>query len=228
MGCMPNDTRCFDNEKPQHTVTVSSFQMMTTEVTNEQYARFMNYNGDVKCGPYYCITLYSSERQITKIDDVWYAKTGYENRPMMSVTSHGAKAYCNWVGARLPNEAEFEYAARGGTTTIFYCGDDVECLDDIAWHKNNSYNHSHPIATKEPNAFGLYDILGNVSEWTSERWHDNYDDYPTSGTDWEGGSDYYYAIRGGNWEALYYLRPSFRYDVHHAEYGDLLGFRCVR
>lgn len=83
-------------------------------------------------------------------------------------------------GYRLPTEAEWEYAARAGTTTVYYCGDNSSCLKDIAWYNINANNKIKPVAQKTPNAFGLYDISGNVWEWV---WDYYSQDYGANATD---------------------------------------------
>jgi len=97
---------------------------------------------------------------------------------------------------RLPSEAEWEYACRAGTT-----GDAYGDLDKIAWYKKNSGEKTHPVGGKQANAFGLYDMLGNVSEWCADYWHDNYKGAPTDGSKWiKGGNRYFQGLyRGGSW-----------------------------
>jgi len=106
-----------------------------------------------------------------------------------------AKEFCELVGGRLPSEAEWEYAARAGTTTKYYCGDAPSCLDGIAWYFDNSNNQTHPVGQKTPNAFGLYDMLGNVWEWVADCRHDNYNDAPPTGGVWAGGDCFYRNIQ---------------------------------
>ena len=88
--------------------------------------------------------------------------------PIVNVSWDDAQAYCGWMGGRLPTEAEWEYAARGGSTEARYGN-----LDDIAWYGKNSGNQTHDVAQKRANGFGLYDMLGNVWEWVSD-WYDQY------------------------------------------------------
>jgi formylglycine-generating enzyme required for sulfatase activity len=97
---------------------------------------------------------------------------------------------------RLPSEAEWEYGCRAGTTGDYY-GD----LDRIAWYAANSGDKTHPVGEKQPNAFGLYDMLGNVQEWCGDYWHDNYKGAPTDGSKWIKGGDRVFRgmFRGGRW-----------------------------
>ena len=97
---------------------------------------------------------------------------------------------------RLPSEAEWEYACRAGTT-----GDTYGDLDKIAWVRDNSDDKTHPVGGKQPNAFGLYDMLGNIQEWVGDYWHDNYKGAPTDGSKWLKGGDRVFRgmFRGGRW-----------------------------
>ena len=128
---------------------MSSFQILETEVTEAQYSAVMDANPSCNGG----------------------AGRGADS-PVECVNWFNARTFCEAIGGRLPTEAEWEYAARGGTTTRYYCGDDAECLDDIAWYDNNSSLVKHSVKGKAPNAFGLYDMLGNVWEWTAD-WYDS-------------------------------------------------------
>jgi formylglycine-generating enzyme required for sulfatase activity len=96
---------------------------------------------------------------------------------------------------RLPSEAEWEYACRAGKQQE-YCGSDD--VNSVAWHDGNSSNTTHPAAGKQANAFGLYDMSGNVWEWVADSWHDNYTGAPTDGSAWQGSSTKR-VLRGGSW-----------------------------
>jgi formylglycine-generating enzyme required for sulfatase activity len=126
---------------------------------------------------------------------------------------------------RLPTEAEWEYACRAGTT-----GDYAGNLDAMAWYDANSSAKTHPVGTKQPNAFGLYDMHGNVMEWCQDWYHLNYDGAPVDGSAWEkGGSHKMRVYRGGSW-----VSPAFP-EAHSANRGYgapdrqlyFLGFRLV-
>ena len=97
---------------------------------------------------------------------------------------------------RLPSEAEWEYAARAGTT-----GDRYGSVDAIGWHNDNSGRRTHPVGQKAPNGWGLHDMLGNVWEWVEDCWHNGYGGAPTDGTAWTTGGDCNRRVlRGGSWE----------------------------
>ena len=221
MGCSAGDNTCKADEKPPHQVRITkAFEMGRYEVTQAQWKAVMNANESDFVG---------------------------DNNPVESVTRAEAIDFANRLSMRndgykyrLPTEAEWEYAARAGTTGATYGP-----LSDIAWYGKNSNDESHPVGGKKPNAWGLYDMLGNVREWTADTWNPNY--YATSPVDDPPGGPPNYGergqpgfqggagvalpvIRGGGWphpeEALrvtdryHYFGPTLRLND--------LGFRLVR
>lgn len=144
--------------------------------------------------------------------------------PVETVNWDGARAYCATVGMRLPTEAEWEYAARAGGTAARY-GD----LDAIAWYDKNSGNQAHEVGQKEPNAWKLYDMLGNVSEWMGDWYDANY--YSQSSLARSARSVIgfkYRTLRGGSWDSYTILmRVSYRSRLLPGNRGILVGFRCV-
>ena len=131
-------------------------------------------------------------------------------RPMENVNWHEADAYCRTVGKRLPTEWEWEIAARAGSATRFYWGDSMD--DAYAWHKNNAGKQTHPVGEKKPNAYGLFDMAGNVWEWTASD-HEN------------GGK----VQRGGSWRnSGISQRSSHRIMSNPVFRYHYVGFRCAR
>jgi formylglycine-generating enzyme required for sulfatase activity len=126
---------------------------------------------------------------------------------------------------RLPSEAEWEYACRAGKDSP-YCGGDH--LYSVAWYGDNSESTTHPVGRKQANAFGLYDMSGNVWEWVQDWKHENYNGAPTDGSAWEGGGKYR-VLRGGSWNYdSQNLRAANRYDDGPSEWSNLSGFRLAR
>ena len=220
MGCSPGDDACAEDEKPPHEVIVSSFEMLETEVTEAQWAAVVPGDPAPSCD---------------------YHGGGEADSPVECVDWDEAVAVCGAVDpkGRLCTEAEWEYAARGGTTTKYYCGDLASCLGDIAWYYTNSNDgpgvHKHDVKGKAPNAYGLYDMLGNVWEWVEDCWHGDYDLNNDGEGDWTVGypawtencSGSYRVGRGGSYDG--YLRVSYRYDHLPSYVHDFgLGLRCCR
>jgi formylglycine-generating enzyme len=170
MGCSPGDSECDNREKPAHKVTITrGFWMGQTEVTVAAYARYAKATG-------------KSNNEASANAEL----------PVVNVSWDEANGYCKSVGMRLPTEAEWEYAARAGSTASRY-GD----LDKIAWFNGNSNGKTHEVGQKQPNAWGLYDMLGNVQQWTAD-WYAPY----TAGsqTDPHGPSTgRARVVRGASW-----------------------------
>ena len=132
-----------------------------------------------------------------------------DNRPVEHVSWDSAQSFITELNTatgltfRLPSEAEWEYACRAGTTTRFYWGDDLSYTDigNYAWYNDNSSNQTHDVGTAggtgHPNAFGLYDMSGNVWEWCQDWFHDSYTGAPADGSAWESPTSSYRVFRGG-------------------------------
>ena len=212
MGCSPGDTECGSEEKPRHQVTITKgFWLGQTEVTVGAYKGFtmatgqqMPPNNNLNGGP---------------LNAGW----GDEAMPIVNVSWDDAHEYCTWAGGRLPTEAEWEYAARAGTTESRYGP-----IDHVAWYASNSGNKTHDVAQKRPNAFNLYDMLGNEWEWVNDWYGENY--YPASPErDPQGPeSGQFRVLRGGSY-ALdpRYVRASSR-GRYNPGWLDFGGLRCVR
>jgi formylglycine-generating enzyme required for sulfatase activity len=144
-------------EFPAHTVTLEAFEMSATEITVGQYQ--------------VCVAAGACEEKVSEesSDSSGDAEdTSDGSLPVVNVSWHDAAAYASWAGGRLPTEAEWEYAASGGEGHEFAGSDEVS---DVAWTQSNSEFRIHPVGGKAPNAFGLYDMSGNVFEWVSD-WYD--------------------------------------------------------
>ena len=132
---------------------------------------------------------------------------------------------------RLPSESEWEYACRAGTTTRYYWGDDPSYtqIGTYAWYGSNSGNTTHTVGTRQPNAWGLYDMSGNVWEWCEDCWHSNYTGAPTNGDPWLSSSSSYRVLRGGSWiDDGDFCRSAYRGSYYPSDRGNYYGFRLVR
>ncbi len=189
----------YDNEKPIHSVTVSDFYIGKYEVTNAQFVEFLNAKGNQREGGDTWLDIDSKHCQIYKDNGIFKVKDGKENYPVMEVTWYGARACAQWLGGRLPSEAEWEYAARGGNKSKGYKYSGSNIIGHVAWYSNNSGRHTHTVGTKKANELGIYDMTGNVWEWCEDTEHDNYNGAPTDGTAWVGNNYMLRMRRGGSW-----------------------------
>ncbi|MCA9129784.1 MAG: SUMF1/EgtB/PvdO family nonheme iron enzyme [Planctomycetales bacterium] len=215
MGSPDSDQDAYNFEKPQHRVTLSQdYYLGTTEVTQGQWEAVMGttpWRGKtyVQEGSNYSATYVSWE------DAIEFCK---------KLSSLEGKSY------RLPTEAEWEYACRGGTTTAYSFGADASQLSRYAWFNENAWDqdekYAHPVAQKMANPFGLYDMHGNVYEWCSD-WHGEYSS--GSVTDPRGpGRGSYRVSRGGSWNFnARYCRSAYRINGSPDYRNDYLGFRVA-
>ncbi len=202
MGAPASDTHKNKDEQPQHKVEVDAFWMQAHEVTWDEYRLFMfeTQGGDAA----HKDALVDGVSRPTKPYVEMSFGMGINGYPAISMTQHAANKYAEWLSAktgefyRLPTEAEWEYACRAGTTTAYSFGDDPSKLGDYAWYSANSQGQYQKVATKKPNPWGLYDMMGNVMEWTL----DQYEPY-SSGAEsnpWvKATKSYPHAVRGGSW-----------------------------
>jgi len=229
------------DESPQHLVSLRSFAIGKYDVTRGEYAVFVRETGYPPgdgCG--------HDGGQWHKQAGVNWQNPGFsqtDRDPVVCVSWKDARAYVSWlhgkvrgsrpdsaVGAyRLPSESEWEYAARGGTTTRFWWGDDDAFAADHAWFEGNSNGQTHAVGFKPANPFGLFDMVGNVWQWTEDCYADSYADAPTDGMASEIEDACYRVDRGSSWfYPTWMLRPAVR-ERNPAEYRDMMmGFRVAR
>jgi formylglycine-generating enzyme required for sulfatase activity len=237
MGCSQGDNECDADEKPPHEVTITKgFWMDQTAVT---VGAWKKYRAATRAA-----ALPTSIGDFKNLNEA----SGNDTMPAVAMTWDEANAYCKWDKGRLPTEAEWEYAARAGNETSRYGK-----IDDIAWYADNSGkqridsleiwnkdqsnywkrlalngNGPHPVALKQPNDWKLYDMLGNVWQWTAD-WYDEKYYTAAAATDPTGpASGQYRALRGGSWVIdARNVRVSYRLRIPPDNRLSLIGFRCV-
>jgi formylglycine-generating enzyme required for sulfatase activity len=219
-----------EDERPEHQVYLDAYYIDVYEVTNELYARFLNEMGNKEEGGESWL---DASRIIFQSTSGWVVDPLYADHPVVMVSWHGASAFCEWRGARLPTEAEWEKAARGGLEGKLYpWGDDLPTY--TLGMENGAQFGDHgdttvPVGSFAPNDYGLYDLAGNVIEWVADWYTINY--YAESPSENPKGptiSDSH-VIRGGSWvNDAYELRVSSRHwGFPNAKYTNY-GLRCVR
>ncbi len=218
MGSPENEEEISGRESPQHQVILQPFYMSKYPITQNQYQAIMGKNPS-------------------------HFKGG--NRPVEFVSWYDATEFCQKLSQktgktyRLPRESQWEYACRAGTTTPFYFGETIT-TDLVNYNGNYTYGNSPKgkyrkqttdVGIFPPNAFGLYDMHGNVWEWCADNWHDNYEGAPIYGSAWQENDEkeHYPVLRGGSWYFNpYFCRSAFRnLNSRRDDYDGNVGFRIV-
>lgn len=208
MGCTEEQSSCDDDETPVRQVQVSSFSIGKYQVTQDLWEAVMGKNP-------------SRFRNCPRcpVENVGWDDTKMFLKKLNALTGEHY---------RLPTDAEWEYAARGGqkSQASLYVGSDD--LDSVAWYDKNSGNRVHQVGQKQPNGLGLYDMSGNVWEWIEDCWNKTYPGPPTDGSAWKSRNCSRHMLRGGAWTSYpRYLRSSNRYWNLSAFLRDDVGFRLV-
>ena len=225
---MGND-RGEEDEKPAHPVRVSSFYMDKFAVTQKSFEGLMGTNPSKFKGP---------DRPVERVS--WLAAVKYCNMRSLKEGLHPCydpeTLACNFEadGYRLPTEAEWEYACRAGSTTDYSFGNDPALLREYGWFKDNSGEATNPVGEKRPNAWGLHDMHGNVSEWCNDFYAE--DAYRRSGGDDPRGpaTGEKRVLRGGNWRSDASQCRSSARSAETPGFADVCfgyeayGFRCAR
>ncbi len=249
---LPNERR--GRSVPQHLITIRhKLAIAKFDVTRDEYAQFVAETN--RLDPDSCLTVNASGTDFIATNGNWHSpgfpQTGRD--PVVCVSWDDAQAYVAWLSAktghvyRLPTEAEWEYAARAGTTTARYFSDNpaefcrysnVGDLNYSEQHPGDSganracrdgYAFTSPVQSFPPNQFGLYDMLGNVLDWTEDCSNANYSGAPTDGTAWQSGDCGRRVARGGSWDAdLSGVRSANRRGPPTSYRNTALGFRVAR
>jgi formylglycine-generating enzyme required for sulfatase activity len=215
MGSPESEAGRKPDEGPQHRVKVSPFWMGKFEVSWDEYELFMYPDDEKKLREQYRSDEYVDQLSdaVTRPSKPYADMTfgmGKRGYPAISMTQHGANKYCQWLSAktghyyRLPTEAEWEYAARAGTKTAYFFGDDPAQLKDFAVFEDNSDFKYSKVGRKKPNPWGLYDILGNAAEWCLDQYEPKaYEQFTGSvaADPWiKATKPYPHVVRGGSYD----------------------------
>lgn len=200
------------DERPLHKVRLSNYYIAKTEVTVKEWR------------------LYCMEQGIDMPPEPGWGWR--DDHPIVSVTWEEANDYCKWISGRtgkpyrLPTEAEWEYAAKGGTKGKIHLYSGSDKVDEVAWTMENSQSATHPVAQKSPNALGLFDMSGNAWEWCSDHLDNYADEYqlnPTGST-----TSVFVVRRGGSWDDnAYRARCTYRIGNSPRRSYHTLGFRIA-
>jgi formylglycine-generating enzyme required for sulfatase activity len=267
MGSPDTENGRDSDESPRHSVTIPRpFALGRCEITVGQFRRFAEdpakpYTTTAEQpGAKGCFTWNSKNRIWGLTQGRNWRNPGFpqtEDDPVVCVSHQDADAYAAWLSTktgasyRLPSEAEWEYAARAGTETARYWGEDPKGSDQCAFANGagqeakavggvgwtyadcrDAFPYTAPVASFRPNAFQLYDLSGNVWEWTADCWHENYQNAPVDGSPWleaNGGDCGRRVVRGGSWMIFpQALRSADRFSYTTDDAGNDLGFRIAR
>ena len=213
MGCSADEEPCPEGDTLQTVAIAQPIWMAAHEVTLRQFAAFVDATG------------YRTDAEETGSHRTWRA-AGFDQQledPVVYVSWNDAAAYAEWVGGRLPTEPEWEYASRAGSRTRYFWGDQMEGA--YAWYRENARDHPNPVATRMPNRWGLYDVIGNVWEWCDAEEGRSYAR--------EGGTSATNAtFRGGSWATCPWLMRASLAHRYLATWdpawsSDDTGFRYV-
>ena len=213
------------DETPQHQIYLDSYAIDVHAVTNEQFSRFLEHMGCEKDQNYNDLIRLKDSR-INRITGKLSIESGYAKHPVVGVTWYGAVGYASWVGKRLPTEAEWEIAARGGQENAPYpTGDSIEKNQANIFSVDTTAAKSYA-----PNAYGLYDLIGNVYEWCQDWYGYNYYETSAQEPDKPKGpiQGVYRVLRGGCWKSLREdMRCSHRHRNNPGTVNGTYGFRCA-
>ena len=214
MGAPKSEERSADDERPVHEVAVRRFALSKYEVTHNEWEACVS---DGKCPP---------------VSDSGY---GRGRRPVIGVTFGDATRYVEWLSGkskklyRLPSEAEWEYAARARNAARWHFGNNPASICRYGKVGRCGKDMTDPVGSRTANGFGLYDMIGNVREWTEDCWQDWYVGAPRDGNAWMSGECSQRVVRGGSWRSDVQLtRSAYRYFINIATSHDDLGFRVAR
>jgi len=249
MGSPLNEFGRFDSEGPEHVVAIKAFALGKFDVTSEEFLEFLRDTGyePAPCNPILNMRWHTPAKGLAYPSDT----TEPPKWPAVCLDWRDAQAYIDWLNAkvrrerpslgdrkgpyRLPTESEWEYAARAGTRTARWWGDQIG-VNNANCNGCGSETDDRLLADVDsfsPNPFGLYGMLGNAWQWTADCWHPDYEGAPKDGSAWTTGDCTKHVLRGGSWDNLpIFVRAAVRTgsapDGGEYDYSSLAGFRVAR
>lgn len=217
------------NEAPEHEVFLKGYYIDKFEVTNLEYSIFLNIKKISVDSVSYWINIDDEHCKLISIEGWYIPVKGYENFPVVEVSWYGANAYAEWLGKRLPTEAEWENAAKGGKYSANNLYSGCSIADSIAIYRNNSNFEICTVGSKKPNELGIFDMSGNAWEWCLDWYMPNFyyispKDNPVVINDTD-----FKVLKGGGCASFETnLRPQYRNYFYPEETQKSFGFRCVR
>jgi formylglycine-generating enzyme required for sulfatase activity len=211
MGSPETEADRDPDEWPQRKVVFEApFSLAEMPVTAAQYAT------------------YATPKRVTEMSNRG-AASAWAQLPAVEMSWWAARGFCAWIGARLPSDAEWEYACRAGTTTRFWSGDTEEDLARVGWYEGNSELRLHDAGEKPPNPWGLFDMHGNLYEWCEDWFHRSSDGAPRDGSAWIDRPGVIRVVRGGTFgNAARDARAAYRSWYGPGAMSRKIGFRPAR
>jgi formylglycine-generating enzyme required for sulfatase activity len=233
-ACADCKREWFTDEQPPHAVKLHAFWLDQTEVTNAEFALFLSAQGNQVEGSVPWLDLGRAETRIEQTGDYFQATEAYAEHPVVGVSWFGARAYCRWVDARLPTEAEWEYAARGPEGHIYPWGDEFNCAGGNFSDSDTGCGDGHPGLApigsfpEGKSWSGVLDMAGNAGEWTADFYEAGYYARSPSENPPGPGEGQYRTPRGGAYNVGQWgVRGAHRYWNLPTDRGPFVGFRCV-
>ncbi len=223
MGTKDTDHDWFSHSRPVREVRLDSFQLSVCEITQAQFEKLTGYNPSLMKGddsrPVDQVSWFDAAAFCNKLSELAGLMPCYDIRNRTCIFSRN--------GFRLPTEAEWEYACRAGANTKYYTGNEEGSLDRASWYRTNSEGTTHSVGQKDPNAWGLFDMHGNVWEWCND-WQGNYKNCTKEnprGPNW----GYSRVLRGGGWHyPAVGCRSTYRHRAKPEYRLSTVGFRIAR
>ncbi len=216
------------DEKPVHRVKINDFYILNHEITNAEFVKFLNSQGNQFESHSIWLDYdqsWSTEKCRIKLkDNTYYVQKGYENYPVAFVDWYGAERYCEWIGGRLPTEAEWEYVAKKTSKDIAF---NEKNMSEYAVFEENSGNIYAPVSSKK-SLSGVFDLFGNMTEWCYDWYSPDY--YKLREKNNPKGEKYgvQKVIRGGSWATKFSsISPTNRRATSPINHNITIGFRVV-